>query len=322
MDMVKIETRNHIDLFLDMMTVECGATANSVSAYRRDLSSLCAFLAQTQKNPASANARDIGLYMADLTKRGMASATQARQLSCFRHYYKFLFNEGHRTDNPVAYIARPKTRRPLPKILSVEETERLLASACRGVKSSSSKGDSVRVTHDRARIICLLEVLYAAGLRVSELVGCARDAVDLHGKGLIIRGKGGRERMAPLGDAAISALVDWLAIRDDWQAYKGSPFLFPSRAKQGFMTRQSFTQNLHKIARAANIAPSRLSAHTLRHAFATHLVAGGADLRAVQKMLGHVDISTTQIYTHVAATQKQDLINTHPLATKEFSTLK
>ena len=259
---------------------------------------------QTRKaDLADATSTDLRSYLAELDKRGLASSSVARQVSVLKRFYKFLLLEKIRTDNPAEGLARPTAQRPLPKLLSPEQTQQLIQAAY-DLPQGSDKQMS-----DRLRIICLIEVLYAAGLRVSELVSLPRAALD--GPFMLVRGKGGRDRMVPLSEPAQRAMADWLAFQGD----SGSPFLFPARGKSGHLTRQRFAQILERLAIAAGIAPSGVSPHVVRHAFATHLVQGGADLRAVQHMLGHADISTTQIYTHVLDARKKQLVeDAHPLA--------
>lgn len=291
-----------IDRFLDMMAAERGAAAHTQAAYRRDLEGAEGFLQKRGCDLQQAGEADLQAYMTHLNKRGMAAATAARHLSSLRHFYKFLLLEELRSDNPAARLVRPKSQRPLPKHLSRQETEALIAAAYALPQSSEKEAA------DRMRAICLIEVLYAAGLRVSELVSLPRGALD--GPLLIIRGKGGRDRLVPLSEKARQAIADWLAYCPPQAA-----FLFPARSKAGHLTRQRFTQILDRLAQAAGLPAGRVSPHVVRHAFATHLVEGGADLRAVQHMLGHADISTTQIYTHVLDERKKQLVaENHPLA--------
>lgn len=292
-----------VDLFIDMLAAERGAAINTQAAYQKDLISLAAFLQTRKADLADATSTDLRSYLAELDKRGLASSSVARQVSVLKRFYKFLLLEKIRTDNPAEGLARPTAQRPLPKLLSPEQTQQLIQAAY-DLPQGSDKQMS-----DRLRIICLIEVLYAAGLRVSELVSLPRAALD--GPFMLVRGKGGRDRMVPLSEPAQRAMADWLAFQGD----SGSPFLFPARGKSGHLTRQRFAQILERLAIAAGIAPSGVSPHVVRHAFATHLVQGGADLRAVQHMLGHADISTTQIYTHVLDARKKQLVeDAHPLA--------
>jgi len=294
----------HLELFLDMMAAERGASTNTLAAYRRDLRRLAQFLERKGESLGTASADDLHAYIVALNQRDMAASTAARHLSSQRRFFKFLQAEGLREDDPSASLKRPRLQRPLPKLLSFEETERLIAAA------HDLPRDSDKQAHDRLRTICLIEVLYATGLRVSELVGLPRRAARGDRRMLLVRGKGGRERMVPLSVPAIRALVAWRALVPEVEA-----FLFPARGKSGHLTRQRFAQILQKLAAAAGLPPARISPHVLRHAFATHLVENGADLRAVQHMLGHADISTTQIYTHILEERKKALLqDAHPLA--------
>jgi integrase/recombinase XerD len=291
-------------LFLDMMATERGASANTLAAYRRDLAKLEAFLRQAEETLSAATADRLAAYMTHLNTQEMAPSTAARHLSSQRRFYKFLQAEGLREDNPTARLKRPRTSRPLPKLLSPEETERLIGAAY-GLPQ-----DSAAQIRARARAICLIELLYATGLRVSELVGLPRHVANADSRVLMVRGKGGRERMVPLSEPAQRALADW-------QIHVGAQerFLFAAGGKTGHLTRQRFAQILQQLAIAASLSPSRISPHVVRHAFATHLVENGADLRAVQQMLGHADISTTQIYTHVLEVRKKMLVDeAHPLS--------
>ncbi len=294
-----------IVLFLDMMDAERGASHNTRSAYGRDLESLAGFLATRKTDLEHADENDLQSYMRWLNAQGLAASTAARHLSCLRHFYKFLLLEEIRADNPTEGIHRPRTQRPLPKLLSLAETEALIEAAY-ALPQKTDKDIAVRL-----RAICLIEVLYATGLRVSELVSLPRAAMD--GPLLIVRGKGGRDRAVPLSEPARDAMANWLASQSE--AERASSFLFPARSKAGYLTRQRFSQILQTLAVRAGLDAKRVSPHVLRHAFATHLVERGADLRAVQQMLGHADISTTQIYTYVLDERKKQLVaQGHPLA--------
>ena len=293
-----------LDLFLDMMAAERGASAHTLAAYRRDLENLAGFLSKRKSHLGKANSNDLDAYMGDLNARGMAAATAARHLSSIKHFYKFLQAEALRKDNPADKLRRPKAQRPLPKLLSVAETEALIAAAYALPQKSDKQA------HDRLRAICLIEVLYATGLRVSELVSLPARAAQGDARVLMVRGKGGRERMVPLSEPAKQALTNWRAVLDDRASY-----LFPAGSKVGHLSRQRFTQILEHLAVQCGLSARRVSPHVVRHAFATHLVENGADLRAVQHMLGHADISTTQIYTHVLEERKKKLlVESHPLA--------
>lgn len=295
-----------VELFLDMMTVERAAAANTLRNYRRDLYCFAAFLRARGETVESAGADDLAAFMRRLQEDGLSSATAALKFSAVRGLYRFLYDEGERADDPSASLARPKIRRPLPKTLAVTEIEKLLDAIA---------DDDYRTVRLRA----MLELVYGAGLRVSEMTSLPLAAA--RGDALNIMGKGGRERLVPLGGAAKRALADYLRVRsrflaagDDGDAL-ASPHLFPSRGKTGRITPARFAQLLKETATKAGIDPARLSPHVLRHAFATHLLEGGADLRSVQSMLGHADISTTQIYTHVAGDRLQTLVReAHPLS--------
>lgn len=297
-----------IDLFLEMMAAERGAAANTLKNYGRDLQRFEAFARARGEGLDTAGANDIAAFLASLEAEGLAASTAALKVSALRQFYQFLYAEGLRADNPAAAIDRPRLKRPLPKVLSVEETERLIEAA---------GGDDPKAVRLRA----MVETLYAAGLRVSELVSLPRTAYRKGQPFLIVRGKGDKERMAPLGGAAAGALEAYLGLRGAFLPEgAASPWLFPSRGRTGHVTAARFAQMLKELAVRAGIAPSRISPHVLRHAFATHLLDGGADLRAVQQMLGHADITTTQIYTHVAQDRLKDLVFTkHPLAKKKPS---
>ncbi|MBT5157412.1 MAG: site-specific tyrosine recombinase XerD [Rhodobiaceae bacterium] len=294
-----------IALFLDMMSAERGASPHTRAAYGRDLNNLAGFLNRRKIDLQQASEADLSDYMSWLNQQGMAASTVARHLSSLRHFYKFLLLEESRADNPTEALKRPQTQRPLPKLLSLAETEALIHAA------QSLPQESQAEKAKRARAICLIEVLYATGLRVSELVSLPRAAMD--GPLLIVRGKGGRDRLVPLSEPARVAIADWQAQQSARE--KASTYLFPAGGKAGHLTRQRFSQILDDLARRAGLDGKRVSPHVLRHAFATHLVERGADLRAVQQMLGHADISTTQIYAHVLDERKKQLVaKGHPLA--------
>lgn len=297
------------EAFLETLTGEQGASQNTVSAYESDLSKYAVFLKKQGRDYLCAQPSDLADFMSALYAEGLAASSAARLFSAVKKFHTFLISERFRTDDPSQDLKRPKTTRPLPKYLSEEETTRLIEAAY----NMADKTSASRKT--KLRMICLLEVLYATGLRVSELVSLRRQNVNPHRQTLVIKGKGGRERTVPLNEAAQGALANWIALRDIDPIYSQSAFLFPSRSKQGFMTRQRFSQHLNDVAKAAGIL-LKITPHILRHAFATHLLAHGVDLRSLQQMLGHADISTTQIYTHVLQSQQQTLVNeAHPLAT-------
>src|SRR4051812_15001154 len=295
-----------IESFLDMMSSERGASANTLAAYRRDLLDFGAALAGSSGAFRSAAAADVKRYIASLS--GMASSTQARRLSALRQFFAFLYSEGIRKDDPTTTVEAPRRERPLPKGLSRSEIGRLIASA-----RENNDAESLRLA-------CILEILYASGLRVSELVGLPLAAARNREGFLLVVGKGRKERLAPLNAPARKAISLYLKVRPEFlpKAAKESKYLFPSRGDEGHITRRRLHQMLKALALKANLDPAKLSPHVLRHAFATHLVEGGADLRSVQMMLGHADIATTQIYTHVASNRLRDVVNAaHPLARRK-----
>ncbi len=290
-----------VEAFLEMLIAERGVSRNTLDAYRRDLAHADDWLAG--RRLAEAGSDDVRGYLDALERAGMAPRTAARRLSALRQFFRFLFAEGYRSDDPTTVIDAPRQGRPLPKILSETEVDALLESA-RGVDGPEG-----------LRLVCLLEVLYATGLRVSELVGLPFAAVARDARVLLVRGKGDKERMVPLTDAAMAAIGDYKPVRGVFMTGRSSPFLFPSRSAEGHLTRRRFGQLLDDLAVEAGIDRKRVSPHVLRHTFATHLLDHGADLRSVQQMLGHADISTTQIYTHVLAERLRALVESHhPLA--------
>lgn len=289
-----------IEAFLEMMAVERDASPHSLSAYARDLND-----AEDAAPGGLMTADETAIegWFADLSRRGLSPATQARRRSAVRQFYRFALAEGWRADDPSRRLDAPKQGRPLPKTLSRDEIERLIAAA------------SAREGAAGMRLICLMELAYASGLRVSELLGLKVQAVRRDPTHLIVRGKGGKERLAPLNDAARTAVKAWLILRDADKTRADSSWLFPSGGKSGHLTPRRFAQLLDQAAADAGIDPARVSPHVLRHAFATHLLEGGADLRIVQTLLGHADIATTQIYTHVATDRlTQVMTSKHPLA--------
>jgi integrase/recombinase XerD len=299
------------ELFLDMLAAERGAGDNTLGAYSRDLADFSAALRLRKTSLASASTDEIRAHLAELLGRGLAAASVARRLSAIRQFYRFLLAEGHRADDPAAIIEGPRRTRPLPKILSVQEVERLLAVARSG--SGSEEPPAARLR--RARLVCLLEVLYATGLRVSELVALPASAAQRHGEVLLVRGKGEKERLVPLNEPARRAIDEYRAILAEAYPDLGTKWLFPSFGTSGHLTRQHFARELKPLGAAAGIAPEKLSPHVLRHAFASHLLHNGADLRVVQTLLGHADISTTQIYTHVLDERLRAMVrDLHPLA--------
>lgn len=306
----------HVRSFLEMLSAERGATANTLDAYRRDLEAFTHWLATRGIALHSVASADIANYLRQASEAGLAPASRARRLSAIRQLFKFLAVEGVVAEDPALRLAGPKRRRALPRTLSVAEVERLLEAAARHVASATG-ADRIRAL----RFHCLIEVLYATGMRVSELVALPRAVLDGDERVLTIKGKGGRERLVPLNASARHALDRYLAIGSgaDPEAARtvATRWLFPSKSMGGHLTRQRFAQDLKEAAIRAGLDPERVSPHVLRHAFASHLLDRGADLRAVQQLLGHADISTTEIYTHVLEERlKQVVQRHHPLAHK------
>jgi integrase/recombinase XerD len=299
-------------LFLDMMAAERGGAANTLAAYTRDLDDLTTYLAGRNRTVANAATADLRDYLATLAGRGFAASSTARRLSAVRQLYRFLYAEGHRKDDPAAIIEGPKRGRPLPKVLSVAEVDRLIATARQAV-AAPDQGELERLR--ARRLLCLLELLYATGLRVSELVALPASTARRDERMLIVRGKGGKERLVPLNGAAKAAMRDYLAGLADAGRAAQSKWLFASFGEAGHLTRQHAARELKELAVAAGLRAERVSPHVLRHAFASHLLQNGADLRIVQTLLGHADISTTQIYTHVLDERLKSLVrDLHPLA--------
>lgn len=299
-----------IEAFLEMLSAERGAARNTLDAYSADLLALSDFLAGRRQRLSEAGTADIRAFLAELEAAGLAPSSAARKLSSIRQFYRFLYGEGLRGDDPTPTIEAPRKRRPLPKLLNEEEVDKLLAAARQAVEAASGDGPRARAM----RLYCLLEVLYATGLRVSELVTLPASAARAQGRVLAVRGKGGRERIVPLNEPAKRAMADYAKLASAGNR-EASAWLFPSSGAQGHWTRQSFARDLKGLAASVGIVPAKVSPHVLRHAFATHLIGRGADLRAVQKMLGHADISTTQIYTHVLDERLRKLVEAHhPLA--------
>jgi integrase/recombinase XerD len=303
-----------VEAFLEMMAAERGAAANTLDAYRRDLDDFTSRLAHDGRSIATARPRDLAAYLKAITEAGLAPSSRARRLSSIRQLYRFLAAEGVIGDDPTTGFAGPRRERPLPRILSIAEVETLLDTAARRID-----GLTGRERFRALRLKALLEILYATGMRVSELVELPRSVLSGDDRVLTIRGKGGRERLVPLNAAARAALARYLAVGtegDDGLAPTlPTRYLFPSRGAEGHLTRQRLAQELKALAGEAGLDPERVSPHVLRHAFASHLLDRGADLRAVQQLLGHADISTTQIYTHVLQERLRRLVHDHhPLA--------
>jgi integrase/recombinase XerD len=308
-----------IALFLEMLAAEQGAGPNTLDAYRRDLADVSEFLAESgQGGLAGAETQALRDYLADLDRRGFKSSTVARRLSAMRHLFRFLLNERIRGDDPAAILSGPKRGRGLPKVLSIADVDRLLRRA----KEATETPKPLPLQRLRAlRLHCLLEVLYATGLRVSELVALPLSAARSDARMIVVRGKGNKERLVPLNEASRRAMADYLAAmqapKPAGKSPAGSKWLFPSFGESGHLTRQHFARDLKELAASAGLPTRLVSPHVLRHAFASHLLHNGADLRIVQTLLGHTDISTTQIYTHVVEERLKSLVrDLHPLAEK------
>jgi len=308
-----------INLFLDMLAAEQGAGDNTLDAYRRDLTDFSEFLGGQGQNFAGVGTDALRDYLADLDTRGFKSSSVARRLSAMRHLFRFLLSERIRSDDPAAILSGPKRGRGLPKVLSIADVDRMLTRA----KELTEAGNASPQQRLRAmRLYCLLEVLYATGLRVSELVALPLSASRRDARMIVVRGKGNKERLVPLNEASRQAMAGYLAAMEALKPEnkKGAPsskWLFPSFGESGHLTRQHFARDLKELAAASGLAPRLVSPHVLRHAFASHLLHNGADLRIVQTLLGHTDISTTQIYTHVVEERLKSLVrDLHPLAEK------
>jgi integrase/recombinase XerD len=296
-----------IEAFLEMMSAERGAARNTLDAYRRDLSDYAGFLAGKGKSAETAAREQVVAYLAFVDAQGLAASSAARRLSALRQFHKFLCADQIRPDDPTRIVASPRARRPLPHVLSVAEVDRLLSTA----EAEANADMSPQKQEAALRLYVLLELLYATGMRVSELVSLRRSAVMRDASFLTIVGKGNKERIVPVNDRARDAVKAWLALQPS------GPWLFPANGEDGYLSRQVFARDLKGLAGRAGIASARVAPHVLRHAFASHLLQGGADLRVVQTLLGHADISTTQIYTHVLDEKLRTLVEQHhPMADK------
>lgn len=297
-----------IESFLEMVRAERGAANNTVLAYTRDLRDFESFLTARNRSFENAQIADFRAYLANLTENGLAVRTQSRRLSALREFYKFLYTEKIRQDNPTEALDSPKSGRPLPKYLSETEVARLI--------------DAVKKLPDcqQARMRALTEIAYDSGLRVSELVALPLSVANVKENVITVRGKGGKDRIVPLTEIAKRAIGDWLSARELYLPNgRPSKWLFPAPNKEGHLTRFAFYRELKQLALTAGILPSRVSPHVLRHSFASHLIAHDADLRSVQQMLGHSDISTTQIYTHILDDRlKKTVEKSHPLTDENF----
>ncbi len=295
------------EAFLEMMAVERAAAKNTLIAYGKDLADATGFLAGRGRDLSNATAEEIEAFFTALGARGLSPATASRRRASVRQFYRFVLGEGWRTDDPSRRVEAPKKGRPLPKVLSRAEMDRLIAAA------------AARDGAEGLRLACMVELAYASGLRISELTSLTLVALARDPAYLIVKGKGGKERLAPLNAPARTAMKAYLEVRAAFlpRQDKANPWLFPSRGKAGRLTPRRFAQLLDEAAVAAGVDPARVSPHVLRHAFATHLLEGGADLRVVQTLLGHADIATTQIYTHVAGDRLREVVETrHPLGKK------
>ena len=294
--------------FLEAIAAENYASANTLNAYRRDLNDFDDWATKRGLNLLSLQRHDVESYLIDCDARGLSAATRARRLSSIRSYYRFAFEEGWRSDNPAIQIKGPGRPKSLPKTISETDVDRLLRASRIG-----------RTEANKIRNVALVELLYATGMRVSELVSLPVQSVRGDPQMIMVLGKGNKERLVPLSKNARHAVADWLAKRDETKAYQSSKFLFPSSSKAGHMTRHNFYILLKNIAVQAGVSPELITPHRLRHAFATHLLAGGADLRSIQLLLGHSDVSTTEIYTHVLDERLKSLVlEKHPLAKKSL----
>ncbi|HMK90413.1 MAG TPA: tyrosine recombinase [Methylocystis sp.] len=305
-----------LDLFIESLAAERGAARNTQDAYRRDLSDYIDYLARARSEPALATIDSLRDYLGALAARGMSGATLARRVSALRQFHKFLYVDRLRADDPATALEGPRKVKSAPSVLSVAEVDRLLAVAREGLDDESRPaGERLRA----ARLYALLETLYASGLRVSELVSLPKSAARARDPFITIRGKGGRERLAPLSSHAKQAIAAYRALLDrQYPGLAATPYLFPSDADAGHLTRQAFARDLKTLAAAAGLPAASVHPHALRHAFASHLLQNGADLRVVQELLGHADISTTQIYTHVLDERMRAMVrDLHPLSDGE-----
>ncbi len=300
-----------ISTFLEAQAAELGAATNTLLAYGRDLKDFSAWLERRKSGFAQADRDLIERYLIDCDAHGLSRSTRARRLSAIKQLYRFAFEEGWRETNPAIQIKGPGRQKRLPKTLDVPEVDRLLEAARRTGRSAA----------DKLRNICLMELLYATGMRVSELVSLPVTSARGDPRMLLVLGKGGKERMVPLSPPARRALADWLQQRDEAEEQavakggQASRFLFPSRGKSGHLTRHRFFLLVKELAIEGGVSPEKVTPHTLRHAFATHLLANGADLRSIQTLLGHADVATTEIYTHVLDERLSELVlEHHPLA--------
>jgi integrase/recombinase XerD len=301
-----------IQTFLEAIAAERAASRNTIEAYRRDLEDYCAFLAKRSLDALTASSEDVRAFLAHRSAAGLMASSLARQLSSVRQFHKHLYLEGRRSDDPTMAIEGPRRSRPLPKVLDMAEVDKLLGVAREGIEiEGRPPGERLRA----ARLSCLIELLYASGLRVSELLGLPKSAARAREPLIAVRGKGGKERLVPISEPARAAIHLYRAMLEERAPGAAkSPWLFPADSESGHLTRQAFARELKIAAAAAGISAARISPHVLRHAFASHLLQNGADLRVVQDLLGHADISTTQIYTHVLDERAKAMVrDLHPL---------
>jgi integrase/recombinase XerD len=301
-----------VETFLEAMASERAASANTIAAYRRDLADYVAFLAEIGGDPLTASSDQTRVFLVHRSKEGLKASSLARQLSAVRQFHKHLYLEGRRSDDPAAAIEGPRRSRPVPKVLSVADVDKLLSLAHEGLDDPERPpAERLRAT----RMACLIELLYASGLRVSELLSLPKSVANARQPLIAVRGKGGKERLAPISEPARAAMARYRAMLEaEAPGRAKSPWLFPADGASGHLTRQVFARELKVVAVAAGLAAARISPHALRHAFASHLLQNGADLRVVQDLLGHADISTTQIYTHVLDERAKAMVrDLHPL---------
>lgn len=301
----------HVRAFLAMVAAERGGAKNTLDAYARDLADYRDFLTDNRLSSANANVNDIRAYLQSLAERDFKGTTIARRLSALRQFHGFLYAEGLREDDPTVTLEGPRREKPLPKVLSIGDVDRLLKQVADEVAAETKPG---RAQLAALRLSALLELLYATGLRVSELVALPAQSFARSREGMMVRGKGNKERLVFLTDAARKAVLAYREALEASQLHKGSKFLFPAESELGHLPRQVFARELKRLAGAAGLKAEALSPHVLRHAFATHLLQNGADLRIVQQLLGHADIATTQIYTHVLDDRARAMVrDLHPL---------
>lgn len=303
------QARTWVNAFLDMLAAERGAAKNTIDAYQRDLDDYLEFSAG-HGGPSGVAAADVRAFLVELSERGLKASSAARRLSAVRQFHRFLYTEGLLGSDPTAAIEGPRLGRPLPKVLSVAEVDRLIGAA---QQSAEREGQSPAAQARSLRMRCLIEMLYATGMRVSELIALPLSAATTRERFLVVRGKGDKDRLVPLNEAARLAAAAHLAFLRG-QGGAGGRWLFPSDGESGHLTRQAFGRDLKTLAAEAGLSPAKVSPHVLRHAFASHLLQNGADLRVVQELLGHADIATTQIYTHILDERLKSLVrDLHPL---------